>query len=109
PSNVLVAIQDGRPAAKVIDFGVAKALHQQLSEESVYTEFGQVIGTLEYMSPEQAELSVLDIDTRADIYALGALLYELLTASTPLDRKRLHHAALAETLRLIKEEEPPKP
>jgi WD40 repeat protein/serine/threonine protein kinase len=109
PSNILVAIQDGKPVAKVIDFGVAKALHQRLTEESVYTEIGQVVGTLEYMSPEQAELSVLDIDTRADIYALGAVLYELLTGSTPLDRKRLHNAALAETLRLIKEEEPPKP
>ena len=109
PSNVLVAIQDGKPIAKVIDFGVAKALHQRLTEESVYTELGQVIGTLEYMSPEQAELSVLDIDTRADIYALGALLYELLTGSTPLDRKRLRNAAFAEMLRLIKEEEPPKP
>src|SRR5262249_35966339 len=93
PSNVLVAIQDGKPVAKVIDFGVAKALHQRLTEESVYTEIGQMVGTLEYMSPEQAELSVLDIDTRADIYALGALLYELLTGSTPLDRKRLHSAA----------------
>src|SRR6516225_7220912 len=109
PSNILVAIQDGKPVAKVIDFGVAKALHQRLTEESVYTEIGQVVGTLEYMSPEQAELSVLDIDTRADIYALGALLYELLTGSTPLDRKRLHSAAFAEMLRLIKEEEPPKP
>jgi WD40 repeat protein/tRNA A-37 threonylcarbamoyl transferase component Bud32 len=109
PSNVLVAIQDGKPVAKVIDFGVAKALHQRLTEESVYTELGQVIGTLEYMSPEQAELSVLDIDTRADIYALGALLYELLTGSTPLDRKRLHNAAFAEMLRMIKEEEPSKP
>jgi WD40 repeat protein len=109
PSNILVAIQDGKPIAKVIDFGVAKALHQRLTEESVYTEIGQVLGTLEYMSPEQAELSVLDIDTRADIYALGAVLYELLTGSTPLDRKRLHNAAFAEMLRLIKDEEPPKP
>jgi serine/threonine protein kinase len=88
---------------------VAKALHQRLTEQSVYTQVGQVVGTLEYMSPEQAELSVLDIDTRADLYALGAVLYELLTGSTPLDRKRLHYAALAGTLRLIKEEEPPKP
>ena len=95
--------------AKVIDFGVAKALHQRLTEESMYTEIGQVVGTLEYMSPEQAELSVLDIDTRADVYALGVLLYELLTGTTPLDRKRLHSAAFAEMLRMIKEEEPPKP
>jgi WD40 repeat protein/tRNA A-37 threonylcarbamoyl transferase component Bud32 len=109
PSNVLVAIEDSKPVAKVIDFGVAKALHQRLTEESIYTEIGQIVGTLEYMSPEQAELSVLDIDTRADIYALGALLYELLTGSTPLDRKRLHSAAFAEMMRMIKEDEPPKP
>src|SRR5437588_2872513 len=89
PSNVLVAVQDGKPVAKVIDFGVAKALHQPLTEQSVHTEVGQLVGTLEYMSPEQAELSAVDIDTRADVYALGVLLYELLTGTTPLDRKRL--------------------
>jgi serine/threonine protein kinase len=109
PSNVLVAMQDGKPVPKVIDFGVAKALHQKLTEGSMYTEIGQVVGTLEYMSPEQAELSALDIDTRTDVYAMGVLLYELLTGSTPLDRKRLHRAALTEMLRIIKEEEPPKP
>jgi WD40 repeat protein/serine/threonine protein kinase/tetratricopeptide (TPR) repeat protein len=109
PSNVLVAVQDGKPVPKVIDFGVAKALHQPLTDQSVYTEIGQVVGTLEYMSPEQAELSALDIDTRADIYALGVLLYELLTGTTPLDRKRLKTAAYAEMLRIIKEEEPPRP
>ncbi|HEV3078299.1 MAG TPA: serine/threonine-protein kinase, partial [Gemmataceae bacterium] len=109
PSNVLVAIQDGKPVPRVIDFGVAKALHQRLTEQSMYTEIGQVVGTLEYMSPEQAELSVLDIDTRADVYALGVLLYELLTGTTPLDRKRLKQAAYAEMLRIIREEEPPKP
>jgi len=109
PSNVLVSIQDGKPVAKVIDFGVAKALHQRLTEESMYTEIGQIVGTLEYMSPEQAELSALDIDTRADVYALGVLLYELLTGSTPLDKKRLRGAAFTEMLRMIKEEEPPKP
>ncbi len=109
PSNVLVCMQDGRPVPKVIDFGVAKAMSQRLTDVSLYTEVGQVIGTLEYMSPEQAELSALDIDTRADVYALGAMLYELLTGTTPLDRRRLKQAALMEVLRLIKEQEPPKP
>ena len=79
PSNVLVSIQDGKPVPKVIDFGVAKALHQRLADASMYTEIGQIVGTLEYMSPEQADLSALDIDTRADVYALRVLLYELLT------------------------------
>jgi serine/threonine protein kinase/tetratricopeptide (TPR) repeat protein len=109
PSNVLVCMQDGRPVPKVIDFGVAKALHQRLTEGTLFTEFGAVVGTLEYMSPEQAEMSPLGVDTRADVYALGVLLYELLTGTTPLDRKRLGGAALAEMLRIIKEEEPPKP
>jgi WD40 repeat protein/tRNA A-37 threonylcarbamoyl transferase component Bud32 len=109
PSNVLVAVQDGQPMPKVIDFGVAKALHHQLTDQSLYTEIGQVIGTLEYMSPEQAELSALDIDTRADVYALGVVLYELLTGTTPLDPKRLRSAAYTEVVRLIREAEPPKP
>jgi serine/threonine protein kinase len=109
PSNVLVAMQDNVPVPKVIDFGVAKALNQQLTDESLYTEIGAMVGTLEYMSPEQAELNALDIDTRADIYALGVMLYELLTGSTPLDRKRLRVAAHAEMLRMIREEEPPRP
>jgi serine/threonine protein kinase len=109
PSNVLVCMQDGKPVPKVIDFGVAKALHQKLAERTMYTEVGAMVGTLEYMSPEQAELSALDIDTRADVYALGVLLYELLTGTTPLDRRRLRSVAFDEMLRIIKEEEPPKP
>jgi serine/threonine protein kinase len=109
PSNVLVCLQDGKPAPKVIDFGVAKALHQKLTDRTMYTEIGQMVGTREYMSPEQAELSAMDIDTRADVYALGAMLYELLTGSTPLDRNRLRSATYSEVVRIIKEEEPPRP
>jgi serine/threonine protein kinase len=109
PSNVLVAEYDDKPVAKVIDFGVAKATGPKLTERTMFTEFGQVVGTLEYMSPEQAKLNALDIDTRSDIYALGVLLYELLTATTPFDTKRLHQAAFDEVLRIIREEEPPKP
>ena len=89
PSNVLVAEYDDQPVPKVIDFGVAKATSQQLTEKTMFTELGQIVGTLEYMSPEQAELNQLDIDTRSDIYSLGVLLYELLTGETPFDRKRL--------------------
>jgi serine/threonine protein kinase len=85
PNNVLVALYDGRPVPKVIDFGVAKALHQKLTQRTLFTEFGQIVGTLEYMSPEQAEVNQLDIDTRSDIYSLGVLLYELLTGTTPLE------------------------
>jgi serine/threonine protein kinase/tetratricopeptide (TPR) repeat protein len=109
PSNVLVAEYDDRPVAKVIDFGVAKATGPKLTERTLFTEFGQVVGTLEYMSPEQAKLNALDIDTRSDIHALGVLLYELLTGTTPFDRKRLSQAAFDEVLRIIREEEPPKP
>jgi tetratricopeptide (TPR) repeat protein len=109
PSNVLVAPYDGRPVPKVIDFGIAKATGQRLTEKTLFTEFGAVVGTLEYMSPEQAELNNQDIDTRSDIYSLGVLLYELLTGSTPLDRKRLQEGAMLEVLRLIREEEPPRP
>ncbi len=94
PSNVLLAPYDGKPVPKVIDFGVAKATGQQLTEHTLVTGFGAVVGTLEYMSPEQAEVNQLDIDTRSDIYSLGVLLYELLTGSTPLERKRLKQAAL---------------
>jgi tetratricopeptide (TPR) repeat protein/tRNA A-37 threonylcarbamoyl transferase component Bud32 len=109
PSNVLVALYDDKAVPKVIDFGIAKATGQKLTERTMFTEYGQVVGTLEYMSPEQAGLNQLDIDTRSDIYSLGVLLYELLTGSTPLERKRLQEAAILEVLRLIREEEPPKP
>ncbi len=109
PSNVLVAQYDGTPVPKVIDFGVAKATAQKLTEKTLFTEFGQVIGTIEYMSPEQAELNQLDIDTRSDVYSLGVLLYELLTGSTPLDGKQLRSVAFIEMLRMIREEEPSKP
>ena len=108
PPNVMVSMQDAEPVPKVIDFGVAKALHQRLTERTMYTAVGAVIGTLEYMSPEQAELSALDVDTRTDVYALGVLLYELLTGTTPLGN-RLRSAPLSERLRLIREEEPPRP
>ena len=109
PSNVLVAEYDDHAVPKVIDFGVAKATAQKLTDRTMFTEFGQVIGTFEYMSPEQAKLNQLDIDTRSDIYSLGVLLYELLTGSTPIERKRLQETAFDEMLRIIREEEPPKP
>jgi WD40 repeat protein/serine/threonine protein kinase len=109
PSNVLVCLYDARPVPKVIDFGIAKATGQKLTERTMFTEIGQVVGTLEYMSPEQAELNQLDIDTRSDIYSLGVLLYELLTGSTPLQPRRLKQAAILEALRLIREEEAPRP
>jgi non-specific serine/threonine protein kinase/serine/threonine-protein kinase len=109
PTNVLVARYDDVTVPKVIDFGVAKATEQKLTEKTMFTGFGQLIGTLEYMSPEQAQFNQLDIDTRSDIYSLGVLLYELLTGSTPVDQSRLRTAAFDETLRIIREEEPPKP
>jgi len=109
PSNVLVTIQDDRPVPKIIDFGVAKATARHLTERTLFTELGVLIGTPEYMSPEQAEMGGLDIDTRTDIYALGVLLYELLTGALPFDRKDLRQAGLAEIQRIIREKEPPRP
>lgn len=109
PANILVTIIDGRPVPKVIDFGVAKALSGKLTEESLETQFGTVIGTLEYMAPEQAGYSGTDIDTRADIYALGVILYELLTGLRPFDSNRFRQAAWDEMIRIIREEEPSKP
>jgi serine/threonine protein kinase/tetratricopeptide (TPR) repeat protein len=109
PSNVIVGLYDGKPVPKVIDFGVAKATRQRLTPQTLFTEIGQVVGTVEYMSPEQAEVNNLDIDTRSDIYSLGVLLYELLTGSTPLSRKRLREVPFTEMLRIIREDEPQRP
>jgi WD40 repeat protein len=109
PSNVMVTLYDGKPVPKVIDFGVAKATEQKLTERTLFTQHGTMVGTFEYMSPEQAEMSALGVDTRSDIYSLGVLLYELLTGSTPLSHKRMSGAAYSEILRMIKEDETPKP
>jgi WD40 repeat protein/serine/threonine protein kinase len=109
PSNVLVPLYDGKPVPKVIDFGVAKATGQQLTEKTLVTGFGAIVGTLEYMSPEQAEVNQLDIDTRSDVYSLGVLLYELLTGSPPFSRKELEKAGVLEMLRMIREREPSRP
>jgi len=109
PSNVLVTVQDGRAVPKIIDFGVAKATAQPLTEHSLFTELGMIIGTLDYMSPEQAEMGSLDIDTRTDVYALGVILYELLTGALPFDRDTQRKAALDDVRRAIREKEPPRP
>jgi eukaryotic-like serine/threonine-protein kinase len=109
PSNVLVTIQDELPVPKIIDFGVAKATAQKLTEKTMYTELGVLIGTPEYMSPEQAEMTGLDVDTRTDVYALGVMLYELLTGALPFDSKELRSASFDELRRRIREEEPPRP
>jgi serine/threonine protein kinase len=109
PSNILVTLMDGAAVPKVIDFGVAKALGQQLTEKTLFTVFQQMIGTPAYMSPEQAALSGVDVDTRSDIYSLGVLLYELLTGVTPFDPNTLRKVALDEIRRVIRETDPPKP
>jgi tetratricopeptide (TPR) repeat protein len=109
PANILVTLHEGEPVPKVIDFGVAKAIGQKLTERTLFTRFEQLIGTPAYMSPEQAEWSGLGVDTRTDIYALGVLLYELLTGTTPLEKETLARAALDEVRRLIRETEPPTP
>jgi serine/threonine protein kinase/Tfp pilus assembly protein PilF len=109
PSNILVTLHDGVPVPKIIDFGIAKATQQELSEQTVFTQFGQFIGTPAYMSPEQAEMSGLDVDTRSDIYSLGVLLYELLTGKTPFDPQELMSAGLEEMRRTLREKEPARP
>ncbi len=109
PSNVLVTMYDHKPVAKIIDFGIAKAVGQSLTDQTIYTRFFSMIGTPLYMSPEQAAMSGLDIDIRSDIYSLGVLLYQLLTGTTPFDRERLNTASYDEVRRIIREEEPPKP
>jgi len=109
PSNVLITLHDGRPVPKVIDFGIAKATGQKLTEKTLFTRFAQMIGTPEYMSPEQAEFSGLDVDTRSDIYSLGVLLYQLLTGVTPFDGEKLREAGYVEMQRIIREDDPDKP
>jgi serine/threonine protein kinase len=109
PTNVIVTLYDGKPVPKVIDFGVAKAVEQEISDPSLGTQFGQVVGTLEYMAPEQAESSAKGIDTRADVYSLGVVLYELLVGSTPLSRDRMEQRTYAELVRVITDLDPPTP
>ena len=109
PSNIMVTLHDGKPVVKVIDFGVSKAINQRLTEKTLFTAYGHMVGTPQYMSPEQAEMSGLDVDTRSDVYSLGVLLYELLTGSTPLEADALRTAGYAEIQRMIREIEPPRP
>ena len=109
PSNVMVTLNDGMPMVKIIDFGVAKAIGVRLTENSLFTADGQMVGTPAYMSPEQASMSRLDVDTRSDVYSLGVLLYELLTGTTPIETTRLRDAGYSEIGRLIREVEPPRP
>ncbi len=109
PTNILVTTVDGKPVPKVIDFGVAKAIERPLAGQTLVTHFGQLIGTPEYMSPEQADLNIQDVDTRSDIYSLGVILYELLTGTPPLDRSRLSDSGLDQVLRTIREVDPPRP
>ncbi len=106
---MLIAIYDGKPIPKIIDFGVAKALHQQLTEKTMFTQFGAVVGTLEYIDPEQADMDLMGTDTRSDIFSLGVLLYELLTGTTPMDGNKLRSLGYAEMLKTIREVDPPKP
>ena len=109
PINVMVTMRDDTPVAKVIDFGVAKATNARMTEKTLFTRFGQMVGTPLYMSPEQAGMSEFDVDTRSDIYSLGVLCTSLLTGTTPFDQQRIRQAAYDELLHIIREEEPPKP
>ncbi len=105
----MVTLNDGTPVVKIIDFGVAKAIGVRLTEHSLFTADGQMVGTPAYMSPEQASMSRLDVDTRSDVYSLGVLLYELLTGTTPIETTRLRDAGYSEIERLIREVDPPRP
>ena len=109
PTNVMVTHHDGRPIPKVIDFGIAKATNQKLTEKTLFTRYAHIIGTPAYMSPEQAEISDSDVDTRSDIYSLGVLLYELLTGTTPFSEEELRKAGYTEMERIIRQQEPAKP